>query len=77
MTVGFHVVLDYVLRRFLFFALFSIVSKGDGQFVGGTDPKSLSQVGKTSAFVGPIVSSAIIDNSGGNVNMSFTFLFSV
>jgi len=35
------------------------------------------QVGKTSAFIGPLVSSAIITASGGNNNMPFAFLFSV
>jgi len=30
--------------------------------------------GKTSAFVGPFVTSAIIDRSGGNTNMAFAFL---
>jgi len=44
------------LRRFLFFALFSVI-------------------GKTSAFIGPFVSEAIISASGNNVNMPFTFLF--
>ncbi|KAL1737633.1 vacuole effluxer Atg22 like-domain-containing protein, partial [Schizophyllum fasciatum] len=36
-----------------------------------------SVVGKTSAFIGPFVSSAIIDASGGNDNMPFAFLFSL
>jgi len=36
---------------------------------------SLSQVGKTSAFIGPFVSSAIITASGNNNNMPFAFLF--
>ncbi|KAI1621880.1 MFS general substrate transporter [Exophiala viscosa] len=30
--------------------------------------------GKTSAFIGPFVTSAIIDRSGGNTNMAFAFL---
>jgi len=34
-----------------------------------------SIVGKTSAFIGPFVSSAIISASGGNNNMPFAFLF--
>jgi hypothetical protein len=34
-----------------------------------------SVVGKTSAFVGPFVSSAIIDAADGNANMPFAFLF--
>jgi len=34
-----------------------------------------SQVGKTSAFIGPFVSSAIITASGSNNNMPFAFLF--
>ncbi|KIM84203.1 hypothetical protein PILCRDRAFT_6481 [Piloderma croceum F 1598] len=34
-----------------------------------------SVVGKTSAFIGPFVSSAIITGSGGNNNMPFAFLF--
>ncbi|KAG6815478.1 hypothetical protein H0H87_001453, partial [Tephrocybe sp. NHM501043] len=32
-------------------------------------------VGKTSAFIGPFVSSAIITASGNNDNMPFAFLF--
>ncbi|KAL5522451.1 hypothetical protein ACEPAG_8467 [Sanghuangporus baumii] len=36
-----------------------------------------SIVGKTSAFIGPFVSSAIIDDSGGNNNMPFSFLFTL
>jgi hypothetical protein len=35
------------------------------------------QVGKTSAFIGPLVSSAIITASDGNANMPFAFLFSL
>lgn len=38
-------------------------------------PISLPQVGKTSAFIGPFVSSAIITASDGNNNMPFAFLF--
>ncbi|KAF9000660.1 autophagy-related protein 22-like protein [Cyathus striatus] len=34
-----------------------------------------SVVGKTSAFIGPLVSSAIINASGNNDNMPFAFLF--
>ena len=34
-----------------------------------------SIMGKTSAFIGPIVSSAIIDRSGGNNSTPFYFLF--
>lgn len=34
-----------------------------------------SVVGKTSAFIGPLVSSAIITASGNNNNMPFAFLF--
>ena len=45
-------------RRFLFFALFSVV-------------------GKTSAFIGPLVSSAIITASGHNDNYPFVFLFTL
>ena len=33
------------------------------------------QIGKTSAFIGPLVSSAIITASGNNNNMPFAFLF--
>ncbi|KAL4064455.1 autophagy-related protein 22-like protein [Scleroderma citrinum] len=36
-----------------------------------------SVVGKTSAFIGPLVSSAIITASGGNNNMPFAFLFTL
>lgn len=36
-----------------------------------------SIVGKTSAFIGPLVSSAIITASGNNDNMSFAFLFTL
>src|SRR5690242_20098614 len=32
-------------------------------------------IGKTSSFIGPLVSSAIIDASGGNNNTPFYFLF--
>lgn len=32
------------------------------------------KVGKTSAFIGPFVSSAIIDAADGNTNMPFAFL---
>lgn len=35
------------------------------------------QVGKTSAFIGPLVSSAIIDAADGNANMPFAFLFAL
>jgi MFS-type transporter involved in bile tolerance (Atg22 family) len=34
-----------------------------------------SVIGKTSAFIGPFVSEAIISASGNNDNMPFTFLF--
>jgi MFS-type transporter involved in bile tolerance (Atg22 family) len=34
-----------------------------------------SVIGKTSAFIGPFVSSAIIDDANGNANMPFAFLF--
>jgi MFS-type transporter involved in bile tolerance (Atg22 family) len=34
-------------------------------------------VGRTSGFVGPFVSSAIIDASDGNTNMAFIFLVSM
>jgi MFS-type transporter involved in bile tolerance (Atg22 family) len=34
-------------------------------------------VGRTSGFVGPFVSSAIIDAAGGNTNMAFIFLFAM
>lgn len=33
--------------------------------------------GKTSAFVGPFVTSAIIDRTGGNTNMAFAFLLPI
>ncbi|KAI5122904.1 hypothetical protein M0805_007582 [Coniferiporia weirii] len=36
-----------------------------------------SIIGKTSAFIGPFVSSAIIDDAGGNNNMPFAFLFTL
>ncbi|KAF9234219.1 MFS general substrate transporter [Melanogaster broomeanus] len=36
-----------------------------------------SVVGKTSAFIGPLVSSAIITASGNNDNMPFSFLFAL
>jgi len=61
--------------RFLFFALFSVVSP----FICVhhlNDPPS-PQVGKTSAFIGPLVSSAIITASGDNDNMPFAFLFTL
>ena len=32
-------------------------------------------VGKTSAFIGPLISSAIIQRAGGNTNYCFWFLF--
>ena len=35
----------------------------------------MTQVGKTSPFIGPFLSSAIIIASGNNNNMPFTFLF--
>ena len=35
------------------------------------------QIGKTSAFIGPFITSAIITDSGGNNNMPFTFLFAL
>ncbi|ORY27919.1 putative autophagy protein [Naematelia encephala] len=34
-------------------------------------------VGKTSGFIGPFISSAIIDRAGGNTNMAFWFLFAM
>ena len=36
-----------------------------------------SVVGKTSAFIGPLVSSAIITASGNNDNYPFVFLFTL
>jgi len=36
-----------------------------------------SIVGKTSAFIGPFISSAIIDDAGGNNNMAFAFLLAL
>lgn len=36
-----------------------------------------SVVGKTSAFIGPLVSSAIIDAADGNQNMPFAFLLAL
>lgn len=38
---------------------------------------TLCQIGKTSAFIGPFVSSAIITASGNNDNYPFVFLFSL
>jgi len=40
-----------------------------------SDP--FQQVGKTSAFIGSLVSSAIITASGNNDNMPFAFLFAL
>lgn len=37
----------------------------------------LEQIGKTSAFIGPFVSEAIITASGNNNNMPFAFLFAL
>ncbi|KIK55158.1 hypothetical protein GYMLUDRAFT_248957 [Collybiopsis luxurians FD-317 M1] len=37
----------------------------------------ISEVGKTSAFIGPFVSSAIITDSNNNNNMPFAFLFAL
>lgn len=34
-------------------------------------------IGKTSSFIGPLVSSAIIDAAGGNNNAAFYFLFAL
>lgn len=34
-------------------------------------------VGKTSGFIGPLISSAIINRAGGNTNYSYWFLFSM
>ena len=36
-----------------------------------------SIIGKTSSFIGPLVSSAIIDRSGGNNSTPFYFLFAL
>lgn len=36
-----------------------------------------SVIGKTSSFIGPLVSSAIITASGNNNNMPFAFLFAL
>ncbi|KZO91552.1 hypothetical protein CALVIDRAFT_568118 [Calocera viscosa TUFC12733] len=36
-----------------------------------------SIIGKTSSFIGPFVTSAIIDRANGNNNMAFTFLFAL
>ncbi|KAF9453504.1 hypothetical protein P691DRAFT_771473 [Macrolepiota fuliginosa MF-IS2] len=58
-------------QMFLFFALFSVVSAS--ALVEATAQPS--QVGKTSAFIGPLVSSAIITASNNNDNMPFAFLF--
>jgi len=51
-------------------------------FFGGKFPcyfrcaaETRQQVGKTSSFTGPLVSSVIITASGGNGNMPFAFLF--
>ncbi|KAJ6517614.1 hypothetical protein DFH09DRAFT_940424, partial [Mycena vulgaris] len=59
---------------FLFFALFSVVSRFSTYF---SFPPLIpnNQVGKTSAFIGPFVSSAIITAADNNDNMPFAFLF--
>ncbi|KAF7973915.1 hypothetical protein HWV62_13964 [Athelia sp. TMB] len=59
-------------QMFLFFALFSVV--GLCPYIIPLRVTDLTQVGKTSSFVGPFVSSAIISASG-NTNMPFAFLF--
>lgn len=37
----------------------------------------LNCVGKTSGFIGPFISSAIIEKAGGNTNMAYWFLFAM
>lgn len=65
-------------RRFLFFALFSVVSKtATYATLCCLDRRRVLQVGKTSAFIGPFVSSAIITASGNNDSMPFAFLFAL
>ena len=60
--------------RFLFFALFSVVScPGFPLCICGCY-WHFTQIGKTSAFIGPFITSAIITASGNN-NMPFAFLF--
>ena len=36
-----------------------------------------NMMGKTSAFIGPFISSAIIDRAGGKTNMSYWFLLAM
>lgn len=68
--------LIYARHRFLFFALFSVVRVADSILCHEAVTQSLvPQVGKTSAFIGPLVSSAIITASNNNDNMPFAFLF--
>ena len=51
-----------------------LIDRGDHRFLFFA---LFSVVGKTSAFIGPFVSDAIISASGNNNNMPFAFLFSV
>ncbi|KAH0832897.1 MFS general substrate transporter [Lanmaoa asiatica] len=62
-------------QMFLFFALFSVVCYPEYPWVMYDGLTLNTQVGKTSAFIGPLVSSAIITASGNNNNMPFAFLF--
>lgn len=69
-------------KEFLFFALFSIVCPFRSLSLWShpswhpAEPP-VWQIGKTSAFIGPFVSSAIIDDSHGNNNTPFGFLFAL
>jgi hypothetical protein len=62
-------------KEFLFFALFSIIGVSFLSCRPNRRPAPLlaHTLQKTSSFIGPFVSSAIIDRSGNN-NMPFTFL---
>ena len=65
-------------QLFLFFALFSVVNTNRALFSQHAHFLTEKlQVGKTSAFIGPLVSSAIITASGNNDNMPFAFLFAL
>lgn len=51
-------------KEFLFFSLFSVIGTSVG-YPAGSNPL-MTCPGKTSSFIGPLVSSAIIDRTGNN-----------
>ncbi|EEB89454.1 hypothetical protein MPER_12445 [Moniliophthora perniciosa FA553] len=60
---------------FLFFALFSVVRYPAAPRIPDFGTLCASHVSKTSAFIGPFISSAIITAANNNDYLPFAFLF--